>query len=194
MWRERKETTRSSGSLPEQHKVKNNNRAGSDKLSDLQEEIQRKTFKKYEILLDKAEKGPIWLGKSTVADIVKEAIHYRDEKEYDLYAYTIMPNHVHLVFILLRNNGHGETECTVTEILKSLKWYSALEANRILNRTGAFWQPESYDRVIRDAQELENTIAYTLNNPIKAGFVEKWQDWPYSYCKPEFLTTFSNET
>lgn len=194
LWRERKETTRSSGSLPEQQKPKNNESAGSDRLSDLRDEIQRKTFKKYEILLDKAEKGPIWLEKSAVADVVKEAIHYRDEKEYDLYAYTIMPNHVHLVFKLLRINGHGDTDNPVTEILKSLKWYTALKTNRILNRTGAFWQDESYDRVIRDARELENTIAYTLNNPVKAGLVKKWEDWAYSYCEPEFLPTFLNET
>lgn len=37
----------------------------------------------------------------SVADLVAEAIQFRDGKEYDLYAYCIMPNHVHLVIKLI---------------------------------------------------------------------------------------------
>ncbi len=188
--------TSSSGSLPEQQGFIDRARAGSDKLSDLQEQIERVTFLKYEALLDKADSGPIWLKQPEVADIVQEAIHYRDQKEYDLYVYCIMPNHVHIVFKLLDQNEicSESKEYMVTDVLKSLKWYTALKCNKLLLRNGGFWQAESYDRVIRDAGELENTIAYTLNNPVKAGFVEKWEDWPYSYCKPEFLELFSNDT
>lgn len=52
------------------------------------------------------------------------------------------------------------------------------------------WQHESFDRVIRDAEELESTIRYVLNNPVKAGLVDEWQDWPFSYCKSKFKTEF----
>jgi hypothetical protein len=41
--------------------------------------------------------------------------------------------------------------------------------------------------VIRDEEELENVIFYTLNNPVKAKLISAWEDWPYSYYKPEFL-------
>ena len=194
--RELRKATSSSGSLPEKQGIHDMVRAGSDRLSDLQEKIERETFLKYEDLLDKADAGPVWLKQPEVADIVQEAIHHRDQKEYDLYAYCIMLNHVHLVFRLLKQNQvlSESNEYLVTEALKSLKWFTALKCNQQLQRSGAFWQAESYDRVIRDAKELENTIAYTLNNPVKAGFVEKWEDWPYSYCKPEFLESFSNDT
>lgn len=57
----------------------------------------------------------------------------------------------------------------VTKILMSLKRYTACECKKILNRTGAFWQPESYDHLIRNQDELERIIAYSLNNPVKAG-------------------------
>ncbi|MGK7370531.1 MAG: transposase [Candidatus Halalkalibacterium sp. M3_1C_030] len=162
-------------------------------------QIHQKIFQKYEAQLDRGEIGPMWLSERSVADLVQEALHHRDETEYDLYAYCIMSNHVHLVFRLLKGDHFLEensrfSDYPVTNLMKSLKSYTAVHANRILKRSGQFWHRESYDRVIRNSKELENTINYTLNNPIKAGLVEKWEDWPYSYCKPEFLELFSNDT
>ncbi len=46
---------------------------------------------------------------------------------------------------------------------------------------------ESYDHVIRTADELERTIQYVLNNPVKAGLVASWEEWPWSYIKPGLL-------
>ncbi len=71
--------------------------------------------------------------------------------------------------------------------MKNIKSYTAKEANKILGRSGKFWQNESYDRVIRDEKELENKIKYTIYNPVKSGLVSDWKHWPYTYCKPEFI-------
>jgi len=84
-----------------------------------------------------------------------------------------------------RGRDDGSTY-RVTNILASMKKYTALRANRILRRTGAFWQHESYDHVIRDDEELENAIWYVLYNPVKAGFVQDWERWQWSYCKKEY--------
>lgn len=146
--------------------------------------VQRKIFKEYENLLDKQVTGPIWLGKKEIANLVEESIQYRNSKLYDLYAYCIMPNHLHLVFKHLVKKDDKETP--ITDIMQNFKRYTARECNKLLNRTGHFWQPESYDRVIRNTDELGKTIRYTLNNPVKAGMVKHWKDWPHSYCKPEF--------
>lgn len=164
---------------------------GSDKLSDLHKKREL-LFNKYEKYLDQAETGPTWLQEEEIADIVQEALHYRDNKKVDLYAYSIMPNHVHAVFRLLsiEDIGNGEIEYPLTSVLKNMKSYTALESNRELNREGTFWQSESFDRVIRDQDELENVIRYTLNNPVKAGLVDHWKEWPYTYCKPEFVESF----
>jgi len=144
--------------------------------------FQREIFKKYEKALDEGSTGPTWLEKPAVAKLVQGAIHYRDTKEYDLYAYCIMSNHVHIVFEHLEKDflEDSKKEYPITDILRELKRYSAYESNKILNRTGAFWKPESYDRVIRDEDELENTIRYTLNNPVKAGLIDHWEEWPHT--------------
>jgi len=155
---------------------------------ELDTHIQRKIFKEYEDVLDKGITGPKWFSKKEIAKLVGRSIRYRDSKVYNLYAYCIMPNHVHLVFRHLIKDEHQETP--VTYIMRDFKRYTGRKCNELLNRTGAFWQPESYDRVIRDQEELENTIRYTLNNPVKAGFVDRWEDWDYSYCERDFTETF----
>lgn len=152
-------------------------------------QFEASLFKKYESLLDGQSTGPVWLSNKNIADIVKEALHYRDNKEYDLYAFCIMSNHVHLVFRELYSNQEDqkiEEAFPVTKILQGLKSYTGLMANIELNRTGSFWHEESYDRLIRNTNELNNTIQYTLNNPVKIDLVKNWRDWPYNYCKPEF--------
>jgi REP element-mobilizing transposase RayT len=153
--------------------------------------IHESIFKKYEKLINGEQKGFTWLLKPKVATIVKEAIHYRDNHNYVLYAYCIMSNHVHMVFRHLPKNDPNENAYPITEIMASLKKYTARLANLSLNRTGQpFWHPESYDRVVRDSDELYNVIYYTLNNPVKAGLVKHWKDWANSYCKDEFLEWF----
>jgi len=152
---------------------------------------EAKFFLKYEELLENNSFGPTWLSEPHIARIVAESILFRDQKEYDLYAFCIMSNHVHLVFRHLETFIPANSkEPIVTNILRRLKRFTGLNCNRALQRNGAFWHPESYDRLIRDNNELENVIAYTLNNPVKANLTAHWKDWPNSYCKPEFLDDF----
>jgi putative transposase len=142
-------------------------------------------FREFERQLDIDVLGPRWLAESSIAEIVEEAIRFRDGKEYDLIASTIMPNHVHLVFEPV--GRRVSSTYRVTDILENLKWYTALHCNRELGRTGPFWQHESYDHVIRDGDELEATIWYLLMNPVQARLTGQWEDWPWTYVKPGLL-------
>jgi putative transposase len=65
-------------------------------------QYRRKYLERIESMLDGNTRGPFWLNKPEIAAIVDEAIRYRDANEYDLIAYTIMPNHVHLIVTNLR--------------------------------------------------------------------------------------------
>jgi len=161
----------------------------------------RRSFGRWDEALDQSSAGPRWLCQPDIAEIVVEALHYRDGKFYDLLAYCIMPNHVHMVFTVARidNPGYIRSQIEISandnpvplqSIMQSLKRHTARRANIILGRQGAFWQEEYYDHVARDSEELDRIIQYVLNNPVKAGFVEKWEDWRWSYCKPDL---FSND-
>ena len=171
-------------------------------------EYQKIYFGKFDKLLDGSDYGPLWLNNYKVAEIVKEAIHYRDKRDYDLICYTIMPNHVHQVFtpIVARDSSRamkGEESLpdsednldinvelqlpVVTNILRLIKGSTARECNKVLNRSGKFWQQESYDHVVRDNKELKRIVKYLLNNPVKAGLCERWEDWKWNYCNFDYF-------
>ncbi len=138
-------------------------------------------FIKYDAFLDKHTTGLNLLLKNNLAGICEKTMHYPEGRDYFLICYCIMPNHIHLVFNLLKGNKG------VSKIMQSIKRVSARKCNVYLNRTGNFWQDESYDRLIRDDVEFYFIIKYVLLNPVNAGLVKKWDDWNYSYCHPDYI-------
>ena len=140
-------------------------------------EQHERYFSKFDELLDSAVNSRSWLKDERVADMVAAAMCFRDKKVYDLLAYCIMPNHVHVVFTVERS------ATSLYKALQSLKAYTAREANKILHRNGAFWQHESYDHVVRDGKKLERIIDYVLHNPVKAGLVSSREQWKWNYCR-----------
>jgi putative transposase len=155
--------------------------------------FHRRWFREYEEILDKADHGPTWLRDKRVARSVADSLEYRDGKVYRLDAYCIMSNHVHVVFqpflderslSLKKDAGrlaYESKDPPLDVIMHSLKSYTANEANKILSRSGPFWETESYDRVVRDSREYYRVKAYVLNNPVKAGLVKHWREWPWSW-------------
>ena len=143
-------------------------------------EWARREFAMMEKWLDRATVGPAWLGDQRVAKIVSDALHYRDGKKYRLDVFSIMLNHVHVVF---KPKMIGDEPRSLSSIMHSLKLYTAREANKILQRSGAFWEHESFDHYIRNDAERKRIIKYVLENPVKAGLVKTWQDWPWNYVR-----------
>nr|WP_262903425.1 transposase [Hymenobacter psoromatis] len=136
---------------------------------------QRRYFGRFDRHLDGATTGPLWLRQPAVAQLVQQALHFYDSKQYTLVCYCIMANHVHLVATL------PDEAQPLAHTLQALKGYTAKLGNQLLGRKGQFWQRESYDHLIRSTSELERVIAYVVDNPVKAGLIEDWQQWPYTY-------------
>ena len=88
---------------------------------------------------------------------------------------------MHLVFTPLFKGK--DIYHSLSAIMQAIKGRSAYQVNPLLNRRGTFWQHENYDHVVRDEAKWRRIIMYVLNNPVKAGLVQQWQDWPWSYCK-----------
>jgi putative transposase len=124
--------------------------------------------------LGRTREGPRWLGNPKIADSFVRALLYgeRVRPSYDLHAWVVMPNHVHVVL-----KPHEK----LPEILRWVKTATAVRANSIAGRKGRpFWQREYFDRWIRTDKELASVIAYVEANPVKAGFVISPGDWPWS--------------
>jgi len=62
-------------------------------------EYQMDYFEKFDGILNRTIYGPKWFTEKTIANVLQEAIHFRDGNNYELIAYTIMSNHVHIIFI-----------------------------------------------------------------------------------------------
>ncbi len=148
-------------------------------------------FTEFDMELHTHKKSPVWLANDSIAQLVKEALHYRDNKDFNLIAYTIMSNHIHLVIFPFLEKIASESEYKnkypLGGLLASFKKYTALKANKILNRSGAFWQHESYDHVVRDNDELLRIVKYVLNNPVKAGLVDDYNKYKWNYYNPKYL-------
>jgi putative transposase len=130
-------------------------------------------FAAYETNLDAAKVGPVWLMDGRIAQVVADALVFgeRELRQFDLDAWVIMPNHVHVVML---------PSVPLATITKTLKGFTGKRANQILERNGPFWQDESYDHWIRDRYHLASAVQYVEWNPVKAGFVDRAEEWRWS--------------
>ncbi len=128
-------------------------------------EIARVFDEKIQDWLDRGE-GSCVFREPRFADLMEGALKHFDRERYDLNAWVVMPNHVHVVVTPLGDHDLGE-------ILRSWRGYTALMLNRALGRAGTFWQHEPYDHLVRDEDDMGHQIAYVLSNPARASL----KDW-----------------
>ncbi len=117
--------------------------------------------------------GSSSLADPRIAELVEYSLLYSNGDRYRLHAWTIMPNHVHVLATPLGRHS-------LSEILQVWKSFTARKANEILARSGTFWAPEYFDRAIRDEAHYANAAAYIAMNPVKAGLCGRPEDWRFS--------------
>lgn len=91
-------------------------------------------------------------------------MHHFDGSRYELDAYVVMPNHVH---VLLRPTQWAIYP--LENILGGWKQFSSGHINRQMGLAGELWQDESFDRIVRDEEHLYRVLQYIGNNPERAG-------------------------
>jgi putative transposase len=137
-------------------------------LRDLSEQHQR-TFRrlfatKFEDELDRLE-GECLLGKLELAEIVAASLKRFDGERYRLGAFVVMPNHVHILAQIFADR-------TMLQQCFSWKHYQAHKINQAMDRTGHFYQPESFDHLVRDDDHFRKFRRYIADNPSKAKLKE----------------------
>ena len=121
--------------------------------------------------------GPFHLHHSEECkQILIDSLAFRDGVEYEIIAYSLMPNHIHLVIRHLSETIH------MGELLYRIRKFTGRKSNEVLGLVGnEYWERESYDHIIRTQAELEQQVRYTLMNPVVCGLVKRWQDWAGNY-------------
>jgi putative transposase len=127
--------------------------------------------------LDAAKSGPTYLTQEPVARVIVESLERGVQLgHYELGAYVIMANHVHVLML---------PKVPLPRLMQSLKGTTARLANLLLGRTGqAFWQAESYDHWVRDEKEWDRIANYIEDNPVKTEIALRAEDYRWSSAAP----------
>ena len=127
------------------------------------------TFVAFDRLLDTAGSGPTYLQQPPIATLVMKQL--QQVCGGSLHAFVVMPNHVHLLCT---------PEQRLPELVRKLKGPTAFHANKLLGRDGKFWQPEYFDRMVRNDREFLQIQRYIEWNPVKAGLAGDPGDFQWS--------------
>jgi len=104
--------------------------------------------------------------------VVAAALQHFDGQRYDLLAFVVMDDHVHVVV--------GPRCVRLERIVHSWKSFTAHAIGG-----GRLWQPEYQDRIIRDDTELRRTVRYVLENPGR-----RWpgaRTYPFVWAMPDVV-------
>jgi putative transposase len=111
--------------------------------------------------------------------VVKDHIRAGHGRFYHLAAVVVMPHHVHAV-------PKPADGFTLSRIMHGVKGVTARLVNQRRGTHGSVWQDESWDRIIRDTDELEEKLDYMYQNPIKAGICTQGEAYDGWYYNPAF--------
>jgi len=111
--------------------------------------------------LDNSQNGAYLNGEVliTLTDFLKS----KNKSIYELIAFSIMPNHVHMLIKPFKS---------LSSVMQIIKGSSAKALNEIMRRKGKFWASEYYDKVIRNQNHFEIVYRYIKNNPLVLGEAE----------------------
>ena len=125
--------------------------------------------------LDTTHHGPMHLRDPQAAQIVVNSFLWGADARYALYAYVVMPNHVHVLLT---------PKVDLEIITHGIKGYTAYRINILQNQKNrTFWQDESFDHWVRDEEEMHRIIEYIESNPVRAQLCRRPEDWPWSSAK-----------
>ena len=150
-------------------------------------EDDRERRKQLEAYLDKG-RGECHLRRPEIAKLVEDNFRQfsstcrgsqsraaEDAARYELRAWVVMPNHVHVLFKV--------GTASMSDTVEAWKKHTGRLANKLLRKQGAFWAEDYFDVFMRDAQHEGKTVRYIENNPTRAKLVLDPKDWPWSSAR-----------
>jgi REP element-mobilizing transposase RayT len=87
------------------------------------------------------------------------------------YVYVFMPDHMHLTL------AGNDSKSDVKKCLEMFKQKTGYWLGK--NFPVIKWQKDYYDHILRKKENLNIHIKYILNNPVRAGLVDYWKQYPY---------------
>jgi putative transposase len=108
------------------------------------------------------------LTEGTLAKLIEDTLLYFDGQRYDLQAWCIMPDHVHVGVVFYPDHLMGKV------IWAWKSWIT----NRYMK--AKIFEVDYFDRYVRTLNQAERLPNYIESNPVKAGLVLSAADWRWS--------------
>ena len=120
-----------------------------------------------------AYEGAPFRDESLAAFVCHNVEFYCKRLGYRLYGYTLMPDHLHVLF------SPADSGKPLGDWLRDFKSYTTNQFRK-QHRGRRLWQESGHDHVCRSEETAERVLMYIVNNPIRAGLAERWEDWPWT--------------
>ncbi|MDA1276330.1 MAG: transposase [Verrucomicrobia bacterium] len=141
-------------------------------LAELEDNSERR--KQLEAYLDKG-RGGCYLLRKNLAKIVEGNFRQFSGERYELRAWVVMPNHVHVLFKV--------GTVSMAKTVGAWKKHTGRLANKLLGKQGAFWAEDYFDVFMRDTEHERQTTRYIENNPAKAKLALDPREWHWSSAR-----------
>ena len=96
----------------------------------------------------------------------------RRECGFLLFGFVVMPDHVHLLLCPRENS--------LPHLMHQWKFKTGYNIQRMRKRKGPLWQERYFDFICRRTRDFSNKLEYMHENPVKAGYVSRPEEWPWS--------------
>jgi putative transposase len=111
--------------------------------------------------------------------LMETVLHYRDNQDYLLHEFVVMPDHLHLLMT-------PSTTTSLEKCVQLIKGGSSFRIHKACGLKSEIWQVGFHDWTIRDLEDWRAKVEYIRMNPVRAGLVEKAEDWKYSSVGERF--------
>jgi putative transposase len=92
--------------------------------------------------------------------------------QFAVFAYCFMPDHLHLVVVGLA------IDSDLQRFVSTAKQFAGFVFSK--HYGARLWQVGYHDRIIRPEENIADVIRYVLENPVRAGLVDRIEDYPYA--------------
>ena len=116
-------------------------------------------------------------------DLLREVVRrVKDRHPFTIHAWVVLPEHMHCVIELPEGDSDFATRLRLIKIgfSKALPKGETISDSRAKRGERGIWQRRFWEHLIRDERDFAAHVDYVHFNPVKHGYVERVQDWPYS--------------
>ena len=136
----------------------------------LPESIYRETGRLFSVTIGTAPRSPVFADIPFGLECVEHLRKTRETIGTLVYAFCLMPDHVHLLLGIAPKGN-------LAPVIGSWKSLCS-RTRRQLGEGAKFWQRSFYDHGLRKSEDMIDVALYILNNPVRAGLVRDFHDYP----------------